>query len=114
MTGFCTFRFFHSHATTRRELEIPTDGSQLKNRAREYISQPTHRKRMKTLENKGFLNITLAVGQGVAVKPPAQFEIANKINGFVHDSYGTAMTTLLYFFCPSRYHVVPIVSRAKS
>jgi hypothetical protein len=46
---------------------------------------------MKTIENKGFLPIPNAMGRSVSVKTPAAFQIANKINGFEHVSYGTAV-----------------------
>jgi hypothetical protein len=31
------------------------------------------------------------MGRSVAVKAPTSFQIANKINGFEHISYGTAL-----------------------
>ena len=31
------------------------------------------------------------MGRSVPVKTPVQFKIVNKINGFVHDFYGTAL-----------------------
>jgi len=46
---------------------------------------------MKTFENKGFLPVPNAMGWSVPVKTPAAFQIANKINGFEHISYGTAL-----------------------
>ena len=46
---------------------------------------------MKTIENKGFLTTSNAMGRSVPVKAPARFIIVNKINGFVHTSYGTAL-----------------------
>jgi hypothetical protein len=55
------------------------------------ISQPSHRKRLKTAENKGFLTFLNAMGRSVPQKTPIRFQIANKINGFVHVSYGTAL-----------------------
>jgi hypothetical protein len=55
------------------------------------ISQPSHRKRLKTAENKGFLTFLNAMGRSVPLKTPIRFQIANKINGFVHVSYGTAL-----------------------
>src|ERR1039457_3494768 len=54
-------------------------------------SQPSHRKRLKTAENKGFLTFLNAMGRSVPLKTPIRFQIANKINGFVHVSYGTAL-----------------------
>lgn len=50
---------------------------------------------MKTGENKGFLPIPNAMGRSEPVKTPVTFQIANKINGFMHISYGTA---LQFFF----------------
>src|ERR1035441_643878 len=55
------------------------------------ITQPSHRKRLKTAENKGFLTFLNAMGRSVPLKTPIRFQIANKINGFVHVSYGTAL-----------------------
>jgi hypothetical protein len=46
---------------------------------------------MKTAENKGFLTFLNALGRSVPLKTPIRFQIANKINGFVHVSYGTAL-----------------------
>ena len=46
---------------------------------------------MKTAENKGFLTFLNAMGRSVPLKTPIRFQIANKINGFVHVSYGTAL-----------------------
>ena len=46
---------------------------------------------MKNIENKGFLTTLDAVGRCVPVKTPAALQKANKINGFVHIPYGTAM-----------------------
>jgi hypothetical protein len=57
----------------------------------EWKSQPSHRKRLKTAENKGFLTFLNAMGRSVPLKTPIRFQIANKINGFVHVSYGTAL-----------------------
>src|ERR1035441_2623465 len=57
-------------------------------------SQPSHRKRLKTAENKGFLTFLNAMGRSVPLKTPIRFQIANKINGFVHVSYGTALKQL--------------------
>jgi hypothetical protein len=54
-------------------------------------TQPSHRKRLKTAENKGFLTFLNAMGRSVPLKTPIRFQIANKINGFVHVSYGTAL-----------------------
>ena len=50
---------------------------------------------MKTTENKGFLTSPNAMGRSVAVKLPVVFQKANKINGFEHIFYGTALKTLL-------------------
>ena len=57
-------------------------------------SQPSHRKRMKTAENKGFLTFLNAMGRSVPLKTPIRFQIANKIKGFVHVSYGTALKSI--------------------
>ena len=46
---------------------------------------------MKNLENKGFLPIPKSMGQSVPGKTPGAFQIANKINGFIHISYGSAL-----------------------
>ena len=46
---------------------------------------------MKTIENQGFLTAPPAMGWSVPAKTPAEFENVNEINGFVHDSYGTAL-----------------------
>ncbi len=46
---------------------------------------------MKTTENKGFLTSPNAMGRSVAVKLPVAFQKANKINGFEHIFYGTAL-----------------------
>jgi hypothetical protein len=51
-------------------------------------SQSSHRKLMKTLENKGFVPIRNAMGWNVPVKPPSDSQIVNEINGFEHVSYG--------------------------
>ena len=50
---------------------------------------------MKTIENQGFLTTPNAVGRSEAVKMPANFKISNKINGFEHVSYGTALKSIL-------------------
>ena len=46
---------------------------------------------MKNVENKGFLPIPNAMGQSVPVKMPVVFQITNKINGFMHVFYGSAV-----------------------
>jgi hypothetical protein len=46
---------------------------------------------MKIFENQGFLTTPNAKGRSVPVKMPAAFQIANKINGFEHVSYGMAL-----------------------
>jgi hypothetical protein len=46
---------------------------------------------MKTIENKGFLTTSDAMGRSMLVKSPSSFTIANKINGFEHISYGMAL-----------------------
>jgi hypothetical protein len=58
---------------------------------RQLNSQSSHRKRVKTIENQGFLTTPSSMGRSVAVKAPTSFQIANKINGFEHISYGTAL-----------------------
>src|ERR1035441_2641107 len=68
----------------------------------QYKSQPSHRKRLKTAENKGFLTFLNAMGRSVPLKTPIRFQIANKINGFVHVSYGTALFYFCKNFCPAR------------
>ena len=50
---------------------------------------------MKTTENKGFLTSPNAMGRSVAVKLPVAFQKANKINGFEHIFYGTALFQFL-------------------
>jgi hypothetical protein len=50
---------------------------------------------MKTTENQGFLPTPNAMGRSVAVKTPVCFQNTNKINGFVHVFYGTALLILL-------------------
>jgi hypothetical protein len=54
---------------------------------------------MKTAENKGFLTFLNAMGRSVPLKTPIRFQIANKINGFVHVSYGTALFPILKMGC---------------
>ena len=49
---------------------------------------------MKTLENMGFSQLLHSVGWSVWVKPQAKVTKANKINGFEHDSYGTALKNI--------------------
>jgi len=49
---------------------------------------------MKTVENKGFLTTPNAMGRSVVAKPPVAVQKANKINCFVHISYGTALNIL--------------------
>jgi hypothetical protein len=63
----------------------------MQSRKEEKESLSSHRKSMKTIENKGFLTDPNAMGRSVAVKTPANYPIANKINGFMHVSYGTAL-----------------------
>ena len=46
---------------------------------------------MKTIGNRGFLRTLNAMGRRVPVNTPPAFTIANKINGFEHVSYGTAL-----------------------
>ena len=52
---------------------------------------------MKTTENKGFLTSPNAMGRSVAVKLPVAFQKANKINGFEHIFYGTALKQFYRF-----------------
>ena len=49
---------------------------------------------MKSVENKEFLPTPNVMGLSVPVKTPAAFQITNKINGFMHVSYGTALTNI--------------------
>jgi hypothetical protein len=37
-----------------------------------------------------------AMGRSVPLKTPIRFQIANKINGFVHVSYGTALKSFMF------------------
>ena len=46
---------------------------------------------MNSVENQGFLTTPDAMGRSVPVKTPSSCQIANKINGFEHVSYGTAL-----------------------
>jgi hypothetical protein len=46
---------------------------------------------MKTIDNKGFLPTPHAMGRSVPAKKASPFQIVNKVNGFAHDSYGTAL-----------------------
>jgi hypothetical protein len=46
---------------------------------------------MKTDENKGFLASLNAMGWYVPLEMPSRLQITNKINGFVHVSYGMAV-----------------------
>jgi hypothetical protein len=46
---------------------------------------------MKTIENKSFLPVPHVIGQSVPIKTPHVFQIANKINGFEHISYESAL-----------------------
>lgn len=50
---------------------------------------------MKTIENMGFLTAPHAMGRSVPVKTLAKSENVNEINGFAHNSYGTALKTFL-------------------
>jgi len=58
-------------------------------------SQSSHRKGVKPIQNQGFLTTPKAMGLNVPVKTPTAFRIINEINGFVHNSYGTALNVLL-------------------
>jgi hypothetical protein len=49
---------------------------------------------MKTIENKGFLPTPNAMGRSVPVKTPVNLQITNKINGFEHIFYGTALKSV--------------------
>ena len=71
------------------------------------VSQSSHRKCMKTAENKGFLTTPSAMGRSEAVKSTVDYEKANKINGYMHVSYGTA---LAWFYFSSRYNLLTIDS----
>jgi hypothetical protein len=62
---------------------------------------------MKSIENKGFLTTPSAMGRSVAVKLPANFQIANKISGFEHISYGTT----LFFDLAARNAPIPDAAR---
>ena len=46
---------------------------------------------MKTGKNKGFSALLHAMGQSVGVKTPMRLKITNKINGFVHIFYWSAV-----------------------
>jgi hypothetical protein len=46
---------------------------------------------MKNVENKGFLPISNVMGQSVPAKMRVAFRITNKINGFMHVFYGSAV-----------------------
>ena len=60
---------------------------------------------MKTTENKGFLTSPNAMGRSVAVKLPVAFQKANKINGFEHIFYGTALNKFIHpQTCIGRVH----------
>lgn len=61
----------------------------------EFYSQSSHMKRMKTIENQSFFTTPHAMGRSVPVKTASRFQIVNKINGFVHDSYETALNFIL-------------------
>jgi hypothetical protein len=50
---------------------------------------------MKTIENQGFLATPNAIGRSEAVKTPACFQNASKVNGFEHISYGTALIKII-------------------
>ena len=49
---------------------------------------------MKIIENQGFLTALNAMRRCVSVETTDGFTIVNEINGFVHDSYGTALNWL--------------------
>ena len=46
---------------------------------------------MKTLENQPFLRLPFPVGRSVSLKTHSDVRNANKIKGFEHVSYGTAL-----------------------
>ena len=46
---------------------------------------------MKTLENRPFFIFLDPVGWGERLFPPFRLQMLNKINGFVHSSYGMAL-----------------------
>ena len=48
---------------------------------------------MKTLENQPFLRLPFPVGRSVSLKTHSDVRNANKIKGFEHVSYGTALVT---------------------
>jgi hypothetical protein len=52
---------------------------------------------MKTIENQGFLTTPNAMGRSVPVKTPTAFQITNKIKGFEHVSYGTALLRVFQY-----------------
>jgi hypothetical protein len=58
----------------------------------EFISQASHRKRVKTIKNQGFLTIPVAMGWNVAGFARSFYQIANKFNDFVHDFYEMALS----------------------
>src|ERR1019366_3935987 len=81
---------YQRHALGNNQ-RAPRGGLESMLRIHELGSQPSHRKRLKTAENKGFLTFLNAMGRSVPLKTPIRFQIANKINGFVHVSYGAAL-----------------------
>ena len=63
---------------------------------KESDTMPSHRKCLKTTENKGFLPPPKTMGQSVAVKPPVAFQKTNKINTFAQVSYGMALNRIRF------------------
>jgi hypothetical protein len=58
---------------------------------REIKSQASHRKRVKTIEYRGFLTIPVAMGWSVAGFTRSIHQNTNKFNGFEHNFYGMAL-----------------------
>ena len=54
-------------------------------------SESSHRNLVKTLENQPFLRLPFPVGRSVSLKTHSDVRNANKIKGFEHVSYGTAL-----------------------
>jgi hypothetical protein len=65
----------------------------------DFTPQSSHKKRMKIVENKGFLPTPNAMGWSLAVKTPADFQNTNKINDFEHVSYGMVLISLNEIKC---------------
>ena len=82
---------FQIIATLRTDLVADTPDFFQQIMFHKRLSQSSHRKCMKTIGIKGFLPGPNAMGRSVPAKTPAAFQITNKINGFEHVSYGTAL-----------------------